>query len=172
MIRILGIDPGLAQTGYGVIEVSGSSLRCIDYGTIRTDAGIPTGKRLSKLFEEISSLIESHAPREGGVESLYFAKNSATALPVAQAKGVVLLAMERSGVRVREYPPQAIKQAVAGNGRANKVQVQELVRLLLGMDRIPEPDHASDALAAAICHFHFLGVEDCIARAAGRDAKS
>lgn len=154
MIRILGIDPGLAQTGYGIIEASGSNLRCLVYGTIKTDSNMATGKRLLKLFEEISSLMDEYLPQEGGIESLFFAKNSATALPVAQAKGVVLLAMERKGLEVGEYPPQAIKQAIVGNGRAQKEQVQNLVKIILGLEKTPEPDHASDALAAAICHYH------------------
>ncbi|TFG64167.1 MAG: crossover junction endodeoxyribonuclease RuvC [Spirochaetales bacterium] len=158
MIRIIGIDPGLAQTGYGIIEAAGSTIRCLEFGTIETKPHVPTGERLRTLYDALCLVLKRFNPAESGIESLYFAKNSATAFPVAQAKGVVLLAMEQNGITVREYPPQALKQAIVGNGKAEKSQVQALVKLILGLAEIPEPDHASDALAAAICHYHHRAV--------------
>jgi len=152
MTRVLGIDPGLASTGWGVVEVDGSHYRHVAHGVIRTSPDLPVGERLLKLSREIRDIIITHKPEESGVESLYFARNATSAIPVAQARGVVLLALTELGVPSREYPPQAIKQAIVGEGRAEKQQVQELVRLLLGLDVPPKPDHASDALAAAICH--------------------
>jgi crossover junction endodeoxyribonuclease RuvC len=152
MTRVLGIDPGLAATGWGVVETDGTRYRHIDHGVIKTSPRDEPGQRLLKLSREIHEVIRLHAPEQSGVENLYFAKNATSAIPVAQARGVVLLALAESGVPAAEYPPQAIKQAVVGNGRAEKHQVQELVRMLLGLESIPKPDHASDALAAAICH--------------------
>lgn len=152
MSRVLGIDPGLASTGWGVVEVTGSRYRHIAHGVITTAPRQPVGERLLKLSLEIKSVIEAHRPAQAGVESLYFARNATSAIPVAQARGVVLLALTELGVPNHEYPPQAIKQAIVGQGRAEKAQVQELVKLLLGLEEPPRPDHASDALAAAICH--------------------
>ena len=152
MTRVLGIDPGLAATGWGVIETDGSRYRHIAHGVIKTSPRESAGLRLMKLSQEIREVVRIHAPEQSGVENLYFAKNATSAIPVAQARGVVLLALAELGVPAAEYPPQAIKQAVVGQGRAEKQQVQELVRILLGLELIPKPDHASDALAAAICH--------------------
>ena len=152
MKTILGIDPGFAAVGYGVITHDGRSVKHVTHGVINTDSGDPPGKRLLAIFDAISDVIRSYNPDEAGVESLYFAQNTSSALPVAQARGVVLMALARSGVTAAEYPPQAIKQAIVGQGRADKDQVQNLIRMLLGLDDIPRPDHAADALGAAICH--------------------
>jgi crossover junction endodeoxyribonuclease RuvC len=157
MSCILGVDPGLAHTGWGVIDSSGGRYRLLAHGVITTTPQEHPGARLDRLYREIVTLLERYGPTEAGVENLYFAKNATSAIPVAQARGVVLLALERAGVRAAEYTPQAIKQAIVGQGRAEKAQVQELLRVILGIAEVPAPDHAADALAAAICHVHNLG---------------
>lgn len=157
MTRVLGVDPGLASTGWGIVEIQATRYRHIAHGVIRTAARQPIGERLLKISSEIREIISDYGPDQSGVESLYFAKNATSAIPVAQARGVVLLALAEIGIPSHEYPPQAIKQAIVGQGRAEKAQVQELVRMLLGLEEIPRPDHASDALAAAICHIASTG---------------
>ena len=152
MTRVLGIDPGLAATGWGVVEADGTRYQHVAHGVIRTSPRDEVGARLLKLHTEITKIIRLHRPHQSGVENLYFARNATSAIPVAQARGVVMLALTQLGVPASEYPPQAIKQALVCQGRAEKYQVQELVRMLLGLESIPKPDHASDALAAAICH--------------------
>jgi len=154
LLTIIGIDPGLASTGYGVITVNGAKSVHRAHGVIATRPGIPGPERLLVLYDALAALLDRFRPDEAGVEDIYFAKNSKTYTDVAQAKGVVLLALARHGVTVKEYSPLVIKRAVAGNGRAEKSQVQELVRIILGLSACPTPDHASDALAAAICHGH------------------
>lgn len=154
MAIILGIDPGLADTGWGLIDARGNSLRYVAHGVIRTNASWTPGKRLATIYHELQEICRDANPAAAGIESLYFAKNVTSAIPVAQARGVVLLLLEEQGIPSEEYPPQAIKQALVGHGRAEKEQVQELVRLLLGLQEIPKPDHAADALAAAVTHHH------------------
>lgn len=153
---VLGIDPGLAYTGYGIITATTGRFKLVDQGVIKTSSSDNAGKRLTTIYSELQKLISEYKPEQAGVESLYFAKNSSSAIPVAQARGVVLLILSQYNVNACEYPPQAIKQAIVGNGRAEKEQVQELIRILLGLREIPRPDHAADALAAAICHYNNL----------------
>ena len=148
----MGIDPGLASTGWGIVDIQGSRDRYVAHGVIRTSPSASVGDRLLKIHSDIVRVISEYSPAEAGVENLYFARNATSAIPVAQARGVVLLALTQRNVPAHEYPPQAIKQAIVGRGRAEKHQVQELVRMLLELETIPRPDHASDALAAAICH--------------------
>ena len=162
---ILGIDPGLAETGYGFITVDNNQYHHLAHGVIRTPASDSIGSRLLALYDQLSVLIEQHRPADAGIESLFFARNVSSAIPVAQARGVVLLLLQRHGVFTAEYSPQAIKQAIVGQGRAEKRQVQDLVRVLLGLAEIPRPDHAADALAAAICHHNSKGVAERIATA-------
>ena len=152
MIRVLGIDPGLAATGWGVVDCDGSRYHHVDHGVVRTSPGVSAGERLQKIYNQIRSVVKKFKPTAAGVESLYFARNATSAIPVAQARGVALLALTQAGVAAHEYPPQAIKQAIVGQGRAEKRQVQDMVRVLLGLSEPPKPDHAADALAAAICH--------------------
>jgi crossover junction endodeoxyribonuclease RuvC len=152
MIRILGIDPGLASTGFGIIESDGSSYQYIHHETIVTPAEKDIGKRLEIIHKKLVNAIKKYQPDEAGIENLYFAKNITSAIPVAQAKGVILLTLAMENIPAFEYPPQAIKQALVGNGRAEKNQVQNLVKMLLRLSSVPTPDHAADALAAAICH--------------------
>ena len=154
MAIILGVDPGLASTGWGVIDAEAGSLKYVSHGVIRTDSTTPTGRRLLTLHRELSEICRRWRPVSAAIESLYFAKNITSAIPVAQARGVVMLLLEEGEIEAEEYPPQAIKQALVGHGRATKEQVQELVRLLLGLQELPKPDHAADALAAAITHHH------------------
>lgn len=156
-MRILGVDPGLASTGLAVVDASARSFRHVYSGVVTTDPGMAVGERLDAIYRAVVELIQRYKPREAGVESLYFAKNATSAIPVAQARGVVLLALAHGGIEAAEYPPQAIKQAIVGTGRAEKRQVQELVRIILGLTSVPASDHAADALAAAVCHYHSTG---------------
>ena len=157
MSRVLGLDPGLAGTGYGIVEAKGSRYIHVCHGVISTLASMEAGDRLAVIYDRVRAIIRQYEPDEAGIESLFFAKNITSAIPVAQARGVVLLVLAQEKVPCGNYPPQAIKQAIVGQGRAEKRQVQELVKLLLGLDDIPKPDHAADALAAAICHANTRG---------------
>jgi crossover junction endodeoxyribonuclease RuvC len=150
-LRIIGIDPGLASVGYGIIDSQGGRLRHLGHGCIVTTKETDTGQRLLAIFAQMSDLIEEWKPGAASMENLYFWKNVSSALPVAEAKGVIRLAFARASVPLVEYSPTAIKQAVSGSARAEKDQVQEMVRLILALSGIPKPNHAADALAAAIC---------------------
>jgi crossover junction endodeoxyribonuclease RuvC len=147
----IGFDPGTARLGYGVIE-SEPSPRAIDYGVIVTDAGAAMPTRLLLIHSAVSELIDRHQPDAVAVELLFFAQNVTTAMTVGQARGIVLLAAAQRGVAVAEYAPAEVKQAVVGYGKADKHQMQEMVRLVLGLEVAPSPDDAADALAVAICH--------------------
>ncbi len=149
---VLGIDPGLKNTGWGVVEQQGSRLRCLAYGCIVTESSRPDAARLSEIHRGILQVIDRYAPHEVSVENVYFSTNAKTAFATGQARGVALLAA--SEMVVGEYGPGEIKLAVVGVGSADKGQVQYMVRTLLGLPRDPEPDHAADALAAAICHIN------------------
>ena len=153
-LRVLGIDPGLACTGWGLIESDGSRHRHVDHGVIETEADGSAAERLLLLHGEIARIIAAFGPSGMGIETLFFTKNISSAIPVAQARGVVLLSAAQAGLRVGEFSPVTIKQSVVGAGGADKAQVQEMVRLLLGLQEIPRPDHAADALAAAITFVH------------------
>ena len=154
MAVVLGIDPGLAATGYGVIRAHAGRFEWIEHGVFSTSAGDHPGSRLLQIADGLRALIERVRPDIAGVESLYFTKNVSSATPVAQARGVVLLTLEEHGVRAEEYTPQIIKQAVVGAGQADKEQVGQMVRVILGLREVPRPDHAADALAAAITRFN------------------
>jgi crossover junction endodeoxyribonuclease RuvC len=149
---ILGIDPGLANTGWGVVEVSGSERRCIAYGCIETRADEPLPDRLKAVHDEIRDVIERYGPHECAVEAIYFGANAKSAFATGQARGAAILAMAESGLELGEYSPVQIKSTVVGSGTADKKQIQYMVRVLLGLDSDPRPDHAADALAAALCH--------------------
>ena len=152
MRTVIGIDPGLAATGWGVVRCDGSRFIHVGHGVVTTDPATSLAGRLLKIHTEIRKVLDEHAPTEAGVEDLFFSKNVTSAIHVAQARGVVILALEQSRIDVGTYSPQQVKQAVIGKGRAAKDQVQRLVGVVLGMDEIPGPDHAADALAVAICH--------------------
>ncbi len=149
---MLGIDPGTATMGWGVVEMAGGQLRLIETGALTTPAGMPQPERLLQLYNGLRAIIERLRPNTAAVEELFFGKNVNTALTVGQARGVVLLALAQAGIPVHEYKPLAVKQAVAGYGGADKRQMQEMVRLTLGLTTVPRPDDAADALAIAICH--------------------
>jgi crossover junction endodeoxyribonuclease RuvC len=151
---VLGIDPGTATTGYGVVEEVGGQLKALTSGVIRTRAGQPMPTRLQVIHREIKQLAEKWQPAEAAVEELFFSKNVRTAMSVGQARGVAMLALADAGLPVVEYTPLAIKQAVTGYGSADKTQMQEMVKMLLGLSEVPRPDDAADALAVAICHLH------------------
>lgn len=149
---IIGIDPGTATTGYGVIKTNGKDYECIDYGVIETPAGWKPEDRLNKIGEDFDGLLDKYEPSILAIESLFFFKNTKTAMPVSQARGVIMMFAARRGLRVHEYTPLQAKMATVGYGRAEKKQVQEMVKILLNLDAIPKPDDAADALAIAICH--------------------
>lgn len=154
MKRVLGIDPGLANTGWGLLDADGTRLIHIDHGAVTTSSDCAEQNRLLVIYSRVTELIKKYEPDFLGVEALYFAKNRRSAIPVAQARGVVLVAAAQAGIEAASHTPQDIKQALTGNGRAEKHQVQEMVKLLLGLDEIPSSDHSADALAAAICSYH------------------
>jgi crossover junction endodeoxyribonuclease RuvC len=157
----LGIDPGIAITGYGIIkEEQDGCLIVLEYGVIRTSAEQTQADRLVHLYQKIKQLILLHQPEMGAVEKLFFERNVRTALNVGQARGVALLAMGELGLKIGEYTPLEVKQAVAGYGGADKNQVQQMVKTILGLESIPRPDDAADALAVAICHIHSVKIRD------------
>ncbi|MFL5806586.1 MAG: crossover junction endodeoxyribonuclease RuvC [Roseiflexaceae bacterium] len=151
-MRTLGIDPGTAIMGWGIVDEADSALRLVDFGTLTTPAGMAAHDRLVILYDQLCDLLRAHQPDAAAVEELFFGKNVNTAISVGQARGVALLALAQAGVPIHEYKPTAVKQAVAGYGGADKKQMQEMVRLTLRLDKIPRPDDAADALAIAICH--------------------
>ncbi len=153
--------------GYGVVAEVGGELRALGYGALTTASGLPLARRLQALYEGLLSLIQYYRPTETAVEELFFSRNVRTAIAVGQARGVALLAAASAGLVVAEYSPQQVKQAVAVYGRARKDQVQEMVRVLLGLQAVPEPDDAADALALAICHLHTTQAEELVRRYAG-----
>ncbi|NLK09237.1 MAG: crossover junction endodeoxyribonuclease RuvC [Firmicutes bacterium] len=163
---ILGIDPGIGITGYGLVEARGNRLEAKHHGVIRTKAGEDTANRLCVLHEGLVELLKETAPDVVAVEELFFNTNVTTALTVGQARGVILLTAAQAGVELAEYTPLQVKQTVTGHGRASKQQVGFMVQALLNLKMLPRPDDASDALAIAICHAH-LGVS-YISRAQGR----
>lgn len=157
-MKLLGIDPGTATTGFGLIESSGGKLAFIDAGVITTPPDMSMPSRLSEIYAGLNEIIAHHQPDCMAVELLYFATNVTTAISVGQARGVVLLAAAEAGLPVGEYTPLQVKQAVTGYGKATKKQVQEMVKMLLGLDGIPKPDDAADGLAIAITHANQVAV--------------
>ena len=154
---ILGIDPGYALLGYGIVETDTVNSKAIDYGVIETNVGEPFPERLERLYLGMRQLIELYKPDKIAFEELFFAKNTKTALLVGAARGVAILAAQRCSKPLYEYTPMQIKLAVTGNGHADKTQVQEMIRLLLRLKKIPKPDDAADALAVALCHANTMG---------------
>jgi len=162
-LRILGIDPGIARLGYGIVDVQGNQLRPVAYGCLETPAHTPVASRLQTLYRGINEIIETHHPEVMAVEELFFNRNTTTAFVVGQARGVVLLAGVEHGMTDAEYTPMQVKQAVVGYGRADKTQIQYMVRLLLNLREVPKPDDTADALAIAITHAHFAPVDQLVA---------
>lgn len=155
-MRTIGIDPGTAIMGWGVVEQLGSTVTLVACGALTTPAGMPQAERLLILYRGLCECIDIHKPDSGAVEELFFSKNVTTALTVGQARGVALLALAYAGLSVHEYKPIVIKQTVAGYGGADKKQMQEMVRLTLRMPQIIKPDDAADAVAVAICHAYTM----------------
>jgi crossover junction endodeoxyribonuclease RuvC len=151
----LGIDPGTATVGYGLVrENDDGSLQAMTYGVITTPPSMPMWERLKSIYDTLGDLVDVHKPDRAAVEELFFAKNVTTAITVAQGRGVILLALANCGLIINEYKPNEIKQAISGYGAARKPQMQEMTRVLLGLDSIPRPDDAADALAVAITDIH------------------
>jgi crossover junction endodeoxyribonuclease RuvC len=153
--RIIGIDPGLASTGWGVIDCAAGKIRYVDHGSITTKAVLPRADRLFFIFETMRAILEKYRPASAAMETLYFGKNVSSAMAVAEARGVVSAAFAERGLAICELTPNAIKKGVAGVANADKKQVQEMVRIILGLAEVPSPDHAADALGAAICAAHY-----------------
>ena len=151
-MRILGIDPGVAIVGFGLIESDRGTLRMLQYGAITTPAGLPLAARLAQINRDIEELIGTFRPDEISVEELFFSKNITTGISVAHARGVILCAAEKKKIPIYEYTPMQVKQAVAGYGLADKKQVMDMTRRLLKLKSVPRPDDAADALAIALCH--------------------
>ena len=152
---VIGIDPGTATTGYGLVrEDDRGDLITVDYGVISTPANLAIQERLLMLYNQLNDILKHHKPESGAVEKLFFSRNVRTAISVGQGRGVALLAMGAAGLEIGEYTPLEVKQAVVGYGGAEKQQVQEMVRAILNLEDLPQPDDAADALAVAICHLH------------------
>ncbi len=154
---ILGIDPGLANTGWGVVEQRGSSSVCLAYGCVTTRPETPVAERLSQVHDAVAEVVSRYRPDECAVESVFFGTNAKSAFATGQARGVALLATVEANIEIAEYSPVQVKSVVVGGGSADKRQVQYMVRTLLGLDHDPSPDHASDALAVALCHASLRG---------------
>lgn len=153
----LGIDPGTATIGYGLVrELQDGTLQAVDFGVITTPAGQPMWERLKTIHQRIAAIVQRHHPDRAAVEELFFAKNVTTAITVAQGRGVILLALAEAELPIAEYKPNAVKQSISGYGGANKSQMQEMTRMLLGLDTVPYPDDAADALAVAITDLHSM----------------
>jgi crossover junction endodeoxyribonuclease RuvC len=164
---VLGIDPGLANTGYGVVQSTAGRLVALDGGVIATGAGLPVEQRLADIHAAIDALLAEHEPQGMALEELYFGQNVKTAFAVGQARGVTILAAGQRGVPCESYTPQKVKGAVCGNGRADKEQVARMVQALLGLEAPPRPDHAADALAVAICHVNCAPLSRALAGTIG-----
>lgn len=153
-MRILGVDPGYAIVGIGIVDYDNLHFSMVEYGAITTEASLPIETRLRQIYDDIKMLLETYRPDAMAIEQLYFTTNQTTAIAVAQARGILLLAAEQCGVPIFSYTPLQVKSAVVGYGKAEKEQVQDMVRRLLNLRAVPRPDDAADALALAICHGH------------------
>ena len=177
-MRIIGIDPGYAIVGYGVLDYEKTRFSVVNYGAITTAAGTSFDRRLMEIYDDMCTVLDMFKPDCMSIEKLYFTNNKTTGIMVAQARGVILLAARKKGVPTYEYTPMQVKQSVVGYGKAVKKQVMEMTRILLRLEKIPKPDDAADALAIAICHGHSAGsymgrsrLEEAIARSEARDAR-
>lgn len=156
-MTILGIDPGIATVGYGLIQYENGCFRTIATGAIETPAGIDVEDRIEMVYDDLCELIKMYSPTEMSIEELFFNTNQKTAIAVAESRGAILLAAKKNRLNIAEYTPIQVKLAVTGYGRAEKKQVQEMVKIILGLPKVPKPDDAADALALAICHAHCGG---------------
>ena len=151
---VLGIDPGYAIVGVGVVEYKNSHFSLVNYGAITTDAGVPFNRRLEIIYDELTEIIEKYKPDAMSVEKLFYNSNAKTVIDVSQARGVIMLAAQKTNTPVFEYTPLQVKQSVVGYGRADKKQVQEMTKRILNLEKVPKPDDTADAIAMAICHAH------------------
>ncbi|NNJ10012.1 crossover junction endodeoxyribonuclease RuvC [Chloroflexales bacterium ZM16-3] len=151
-MKTIGIDPGTARMGWGVVDEQGGQIRLVEFGVLTTPAGMAQAERLHRIYDGLSEILGRHQPTYAAVEELFFGKNVNTAITVGQARGVALLALHQAGAAIHEYKPTSVKQALTGYGGADKRQMQEMVRITLGLAVAPHPDDAADALAIAICH--------------------
>ncbi len=154
MMRIIGIDPGYAIMGYGILDYNGNRFKTVNYGSIETKAGVPMPERLKLLYDGLTEIIQEYKPDEASIEELFFNRNVTTAIGVGEARGIAMLACVEGGLSVSEYTPMQIKQALVGYGKAEKKQVQMMVKTILNLKEVPRPDDTADAVAAAICHAH------------------
>ncbi len=154
-MRILGIDPGYAIVGYGVVDYDKYHFQTVGYGAITTKAKTPFESRLLDIYNDMLEIIDKYKPEELSIEKLYFNTNTTTAIDVAQARGVIILAARQKGLKINQYTPLQVKQAITGYGRAEKHQVMEMVKSFLNLKAVPKPDDTADALALAICHGHY-----------------
>ncbi|MFC1615608.1 crossover junction endodeoxyribonuclease RuvC [Patescibacteria group bacterium] len=153
-MRIIGIDPGTAITGFGIIEKYNNKIKLLDYGCIRTPAGLDMSMRLNQIAEDLSTIIQKWSPKHASIEKLYFKKNIKTGISVAQSRGVILHILAKKGVPQTELSPLEIKSQICGNGNADKKMIQKMVKIILGLNTTPQPDDAADAIAAALCLAH------------------
>ena len=156
-MRILGIDPGYAILSYGILDMKGNRFSVVTYGSVFTDAGMNMPDRLQVIYDRLTEIIDEYEPEEASIEELFFNSNAKTAILVGEARGVAVLACAKKGLKISEYTPLQIKQALVGYGRADKKQVQSMVKSILNLEKVPKPDDTADALAAAICHGHSAG---------------
>ena len=156
-MRILGIDPGYAIMGYAVLDYIGNKFTPVEYGSITTDAKTPNEERLQILYDSLCKIINEYKPEEASIEELFYNTNATTAIMVGEARGMALLACAKNGIKINEYTPLEIKSALTGYGRADKKQVQTMVKMILGLSETPKPDDTADAIAAAICHAQHAG---------------
>ena len=156
-MRVLGIDPGYAIVGYGVVDYDGMRFNTVGYGAVTTDSDTPFPERLKSIYDDMITVINKYKPDCMAIERLYFNTNTTTAIDVAQARGVIILSAKSCGIDISEYTPLQVKQAITGYGRAEKYQVMEMVKNLLSLSSVPKPDDTADALALTICHGHSIG---------------
>ena len=155
-MRIIGIDPGMAIVGYSIVDVKGDSLTLITSGSIQTDKNLPDSKRIKEIYDDLTYLIKKYSPDEASIEKLFFFKNQKTVMPVSQARGVILLALENAGIKINEYTPIEIKQTLTGYGRASKDEVARCVKIVMDGQNLPKLDDTVDSIAMAICHVRNL----------------
>ena len=165
-MRVLGIDPGSETLGWGVVDGSGSKYALVDFGIVKSNTKQPFSKRLLNIYDGVAEVMATHSPDVLSVEDTFYAVNVGVALKLGQVRGLMLLLAEQRGLGIAEYAPRLIKQTVVGYGNAEKQQIGQMVKILLGLKEVPTPHDAADALAIAICHFHHAGVQDRIDRAA------
>ncbi len=163
-MRILGIDPGYGIMGWAVLDKKGNKFIPVDFGSITTEAGMPMEDRLEYIYNALESIIHRYKPEEASIEELFFNNNAKTALLVGEARGIAILACVKGGLIISEYTPLQIKQALVGYGRADKKQIQDMVKRILNLKETPKPDDTADAIAAAICHGHSLGGRSILLR--------